>query len=144
MAIAARKLSALQHLVELQDAIFYTEKSKKDRFWQVEDGIHGEVVRFGTLAVAQAQAFSEQVQERRNTAIELKQALDAMAALPADGTLTDAQLAEWDAASNKVDRLSVLLENDAKNADWHLERLTNPLDAWNTMQQKYPPLRTTL
>lgn len=144
MAIAARKLSALQHLAELQDAIFYTESSKKEHFWRVEDGIHNEVVRFGALAVAQAQAFSGQVRERRNAAIELKQALDALAALPADGTLTDAQLAEWDAASNKVDRLSALLEADAKNADWHLERLMNPLDAWNTMQQKYPPLRTSL
>lgn len=142
--LEVRKLSALEHLYEAENALYPNTRAERDRRYYVEGEVDTQVQRFGQLALKAAQAFSGQVRERRNAAMDLMQALNALAALPADGTLTDAQLADWDAASHKVDRLSVLLETDAKNAAWHMERLTNPLEAYTALQRKYPALLTAL
>ena len=144
MNTTSRKQSAMAWLAELQAEDFPSVRAERDRHHYVETAIHGAVARFGQTLTEQAQAFAGQVRERRTVAGELLELLEHKANLAADGTLTNAEIAHYEQVMRDADRLTAALEADARNAEWHLKRLENPLDAYDEMQKKYPPLMQAL
>jgi hypothetical protein len=137
-------LSALQHLQVAEDAAYPNRRAERDWRSHVEHQVNEEVARSGELSMRQAQAFAAEVAARRTRADALEAELQRLWLLQPDGSLGVDDLEAWDAANREVDRLTALLEADAQRAAWHLNRLENPLDTWDAMQNKYGALRNAI